>query len=197
MPRPALKEERREQILQAFERCVARYGIEGATLERIAEEANLARALIRHNVGNRDDLVLALIERFFARSDDQWAALTKALPEKNKTKALIEYLFDSRYSDSQLVLLTEALIAGGAQDKQLAKRLRDWIDQSLDVMTGIIRQDFQKAASDRVEACAAGILGIYFNVDSFALIGDMSRLRGASRAAALALVDNLEKGMSR
>ncbi|WP_109356665.1 TetR/AcrR family transcriptional regulator [Sphingorhabdus sp. EL138] len=197
MPRPALKEERREQILQAFERCVARYGIEGATLERIAEEASLARALIRHNVGNRDDLVLALIERFFAHSDNQWAALTEALPEKNKTKALIEYLFDSRYSDSQQVLITEALIAGGAQDKQLAKRLRDWIDQSLDVIADIIRQDFQEAASDRVEACAAGILGIYFNVDSFALIGDMSRLRGASRAAALTLVDNLEKGVNR
>ncbi|WP_164115738.1 TetR/AcrR family transcriptional regulator [Sphingorhabdus sp. Alg239-R122] len=192
MPRPALKKERREQILQAFERCVARYGFEGATLERIAEEAGLARALIRHNVGNRDDLVEAMVERFFAHSNAQWTTLIEALPETGKTKALIEYLFDSRYSDPQLVLLTEALIAAGAQDAELAKRLRDWIDQSVDMIADVVRQGFPDAESDRVEASAAGILGIYFNVDSFALIGDMPRLRTLSKAAAQALIDNLE-----
>ena len=193
MPRPALKEERREQILQAFERCVAYYGLEGATLERIAAEAGLARALIRHNIGNREELTAALIERFFKRSDEQWNSLVEALPEKNKSKALIEYLFDSRYSDPQLVLLTEALIAGGAQDKKLAKRLRDWIDRSLDVIADVLEQEAPNADHRQIEASAAGILGIYFNVDSFALIGDMSRLRNASKAAALSLLENLSR----
>lgn len=194
MPRPAMKEERREQILQAFERCVARYGLEGATLERIAEEADLARALIRHNVGNREDLVAALVERFFKQSDEQWNSLIEVLPDQDSSRTLIEYLFDTRYSDPQLVLLTEALIAAGAQDKALAKRLRDWIDQSLGMIANVLRQDVPDAEHERVEAAAAGILGIYFNVDSFALIGDMSRLRNASRAAALSLIENLVQG---
>ena len=38
MPRPSVKAERTEEILDAFERCVARYGVEGSTLERIAEQ---------------------------------------------------------------------------------------------------------------------------------------------------------------
>lgn len=197
MPRPAMKEERREQILLAFERCVARYGLEGATLERIAEEAGLARALIRHNVGNREDLTAALIERFFKRSDGQWNRLIEVLPEQNSSETLIEFLFDTRYSDPQLVLLTEALIAAGAQDNKLAKRLRDWINRSLDVITGVLRRDAPQASFERVEAAAAGILGIYYNVDSFALIGDMSRLRNASKSAALSLTQNLLRGDSR
>ena len=45
---------RRQEYLDAFEKCVARYGIEGATLAKIAEIAGLARPLVRHNVGNRD-----------------------------------------------------------------------------------------------------------------------------------------------
>ena len=55
MARPSVKEERREQILTAYEQCVARYGVEGATLDKVAEEAGLARPLIRHNIGNREE----------------------------------------------------------------------------------------------------------------------------------------------
>ncbi|MEO1142890.1 MAG: TetR/AcrR family transcriptional regulator, partial [Pseudomonadota bacterium] len=63
MARPDIKESRREQIIDAFEFCVARYGVEGATLAKTAEQAGLARPLVRHNVGNRDDLVDALTKR--------------------------------------------------------------------------------------------------------------------------------------
>ena len=191
MPRPAMKKERREQIMQAFERCVARYGLEGATLERIAEEAGLARALIRHNVGNREDLIAALIERFFEKSAGQWNSLVKILPTKDGGRVLIEYLFDPQYGNPQLVLLTEALVAAGAQDKALAKRLRKWIDGTLDIIVNVLRQDAPDADAEQIEAAAAGILGVYYNVDSFALVGDMARLRTASKAAAISLVENL------
>ena len=43
MARPSVKDERTEAILAAFERCVARHGVEGATLQRTADEAGLAR----------------------------------------------------------------------------------------------------------------------------------------------------------
>ena len=70
MPRPSLKLQRSEEILDAFERCVARYGIEGTTLEKTAEEAGLQRSLLRHNVGNRDDLLNSLVNRFISESRD-------------------------------------------------------------------------------------------------------------------------------
>ena len=60
MPRPSVKDQRREEILTAFARCVALYGVEGATLEKIAAEAGIARPAVRHFVGNRDELVEAL-----------------------------------------------------------------------------------------------------------------------------------------
>ena len=43
MGRPSIKAERREQILDAYETCVARFGVGGASLEKIAETAGLAR----------------------------------------------------------------------------------------------------------------------------------------------------------
>ena len=63
MGRPNLTEIRSAEILDAFERCVARYGLEESSLERVADEAGMKRSILRHYVGNREDLVQGLAER--------------------------------------------------------------------------------------------------------------------------------------
>ncbi|MEM7233345.1 MAG: helix-turn-helix domain-containing protein, partial [Planctomycetota bacterium] len=67
MPRRDLTKERTEQILDALERCVVHFGLGGTSLERIAEEAEMKRSILRHYVGNRDDLIVAMAERLAAR----------------------------------------------------------------------------------------------------------------------------------
>ena len=63
MGRKSLAAARREEILDAFERCVVKYGLEGSSLEQIADEAGMKRSIIRHYIGNRDELVDQLVER--------------------------------------------------------------------------------------------------------------------------------------
>ena len=87
MSRPEIKNVRREQILDAFETCVAKYGVEGATLAKTAEQAGLARPLVRHNVGNRDELVDALVERFLQKSRKYMEEFVQTLPETNTSEA--------------------------------------------------------------------------------------------------------------
>ena len=70
MGRPKLDDVRRPQILDAFAACVARYGIDGSTLDRVAEEAGVTRALVRHYLGNRDEVVVALAEHVTDRDID-------------------------------------------------------------------------------------------------------------------------------
>ena len=60
MGRPNLTEVRTAEILDAFERCVARYGLEGSSLERVAEEAGVKRSILRHYIGNRDEMITGL-----------------------------------------------------------------------------------------------------------------------------------------
>lgn len=192
MPRPNMKEQRKAEIMKAFENCVARYGVEGATLERIADEAGLARALIRHNVGNREDLLTALIKRFFDRSAAGMEQMVAALPSQNRSRTLVDWLFDPAYSDPKQVLITEALIASAANDKALAKRLRNWTDDFVGSIENVLSAEFPKAPQEAISAVGAGITGVYFNIDSFALLGPMKRLRAASKAAALRLVASLE-----
>lgn len=193
MPRPSLKAERRSQILDAYEACVARYGVEGATLERIAEEAGIARALLRHNIGNREDLLAALMERFEAQSSSDMRETYAQLPANNRLPTLIDWLFDPRYVDDKQVLVSEALIAAAPQYPRIAKAMRGWINGFVNDLAALIADEYPAADKDLVQAIAAGLTGIYFNVESMAPLGKMTNVVVASKRAALLLIGGLEQ----
>lgn len=192
MARPEVKDERRDQILDAFEVCVARYGVAGATLAKTAEIAGLARPLVRHNVGNREDLLAALIERILRRSRESMEEIQSSLPAEQAARTLIDWLFDPQYANSQNVQVFAALIAASADETDLAVSMRFWTADFVASIQSILSAEFLKAEKSRLDAVAAGITGIYFNVESLHPIGAMSALRSASKTAALLLVDALE-----
>ncbi len=192
LSRPIVKAERREQILDAFEACVARYGIEGATLAKTAEQAGLARALIRHNVGNREELLEALVTRFLANNRDSLAELIGELPRSNRLRRLIDWLFDPDSFDPQVVQVSNALIAASGEDLELAQRMRAWRDDFLSQLTAVIAEELPKAGTSRVAAVAAGLMGIYFNVEALHPLGEADDLTQASKEAALLLLGCLE-----
>ena len=193
MPRPSLKEERRAEILAAYGRCVARYGVEGATLERTAEEADLARALIRHNVGNKDELLEAFLDKFLGSATEASNALFSSLPRDDRLTTMVKWLFDPQYSDAHEISVTGALVVAAIERPALAKRLRHWTFEFIDKIRIELKQAFPDADDDRAEAVATGIAAIYFNVDSLTPIGDTDRLRHASEAAVTLLISTLGK----
>ena len=192
MPRPSVKAERTEEILDAFERCIARFGVEGATLERIAEEAGLRRSLLRHYVGNKDDLLSALVDRFVARSKERNASFFNMLPNTQRAETMIEYLFDIEHMDSQIVLVSAALIAAAPEYPKLKPHLRHWVEDFVQNVHEELVQAFPKASKEACEDVAAGIVGIYFNVDSLTPLGRLTALHLSSKRAALRLLETLE-----
>ena len=192
MARPSRKKERQSQILDAYEHCIALYGLEGATLELIAEQAGLARALIRHNVGNREDLRDALVRRFVNRSSKYMSSLVERLPSVGRVEALVEWLFDPKYSDPSLVLVSSALINAGASDPKLARKMRKWSRDFVDNLARTLSEEFPQETEDAAQAVAAGLAGIYFNVESMTPLGPMQDLSDASKDAALRLISTLK-----
>lgn len=79
MGRRDMSEQRKPQIIAAAKRAISQYGIDGATQERIAEEAGMTRAHIRHYLGNRDELLDAVWEATvgdYVREVEQVTAVT-------------------------------------------------------------------------------------------------------------------------
>ena len=94
MPRPSIAAERREEILQAFETCALRKGLEATTLADVAEEAGLPRPLVRHFMGNRAEMVSGLIERMMQRASQ---AIEQALDASGTTREADPYIGHNGY----------------------------------------------------------------------------------------------------
>ena len=84
MPRKCLKEVRSEQILAAYATCITRYGLEGATQERIVEQAGIKRSIFLHYLGNQEEIIDALIEYVGKDLKTQTEELVSALPHNQR-----------------------------------------------------------------------------------------------------------------
>ncbi len=191
MARPSLKEQRSKEILDAFERCVARYGVEGATLEKIAEEAGLQRSLLRHNVGNREDLLDALVNKYLSESTKALEVLESTITEETSPKGFVKYLFDESYSDPQAVLVAQALIIAAQSYTGISPRLQLWVEDFTMSIVNILKILVPKAKTSECRIVATGIVGIYFNVESLTPLGAMKSFRRDSMKSALRLIESL------
>jgi len=194
MPRPSLKNQRREEILDAYEICVAKYGVEGATLEKTAEEAGLARALLRHHVGNREELLDALVNRFLKKSAQETDIFYASLPANDRMETLISWLFDPNYSDSRSVLVAEALIAASEARPELGTKVKDWVQDFINQLMKEVRVFAPDESPEAIEEVAMGITALYFNAESLSPLGAMPNIRKTAAASCLRLLKSLNRG---
>ena len=192
MPRKSLKEVRSEQILVAYATCIARYGFEGATQERIAEQADVKRSILRHYLGNREEMIGALIDHVGKDWKTQTEELVNALPHNRRVSVLLEFLFDKNYVvDRNSILILHALITAAEQHPDINSMLIDWTNQFVQIVEIELRLEYPEVADDLIFSVAFGVVGIYFNIDSFALHRPPDEWWTASKNAAQLLVNSL------
>lgn len=193
MARPSVKAERTAEILDAFERCVARLGIEGTTLERIAEESGMRRSLLRYHIGNRDALVQALADRYIETSKVESEKLLAAMPPQNKADALLSYLFgEVTEQDSCRILVAGALVVGAGIYPSIKDRMVDWYKGFVSLLASVIASEFPATERKEIYSVAWGITSILLNSRSLSPIGADQIFHQDSLAAAKRLMASLK-----
>ena len=119
MARPRVGEERREEILAAFEACVVRKGFAKTTLEDVAEAAGQPRSLVRYFIGNRADMVSALVDRLLERGD----AHLRQMPSDASAAQALDIVVDRIFSDDVASVVIMELWHLSLRDAPLRKRL--------------------------------------------------------------------------
>jgi len=190
MPRPSKKEERSLEILQAYERCIAMYGVEGATLQKIADEANIARPLLRHNIGNSNDLLDKAIERYLKRSTESTQELVDYFSNSFEAEEFINVLFTAE-TDQNDVMIATAFIVASQTDIEIKKKMDKWFKDFRKKIFNLLKKFHSDKNEEYVQVVTDGIVGIYFNVESLAPIGNTKSLRKSSKKAALILLKTL------
>ena len=192
MARPDLSLERSEQILRAFSRCVARRGLDATSLEDVAREAGVKRAIIRHYIGNRDDLVGALLDRLEVRLRRQNDDMRAWFIANSEIGNLPGYLFwDGEGSADDLPVL-ESVFTAARRDPAIAGRLTGWLDDFADTLGDVLRASFPDAGKDEIRNVSHGIVAIYNNHQSMVTLEAPPRYRAMAIEATGVLIASLE-----
>jgi AcrR family transcriptional regulator len=193
MPRPNLKDQRSEQILDAYLTCGARFGLEGATQERIAAEAGVKRPILRHYLGNKDQMVEALIAYVVDRFAAATISLRDALEPAGMPTDLIGLLFDKATpNDPRVMLAYQSLVTSVAEHPTMRQPLVDSLAQFLDVIELVLRRAYPDVSAIRIRAVAQGISATYVNLDSLTPLNPPEAWREELKQAALILASSLE-----
>ena len=193
MGRKSLKEERSAMILDAFERCVSQYGLDGSSLERIAEEAGVKRSIIRHYLGNREDLILALTERVLLKYRKMTEDMLTLLTGKDCLQTLLDILFpDVSQTTSQDIMIMESLIMASERDERVRGLMRDWMEEYVKQFASVIQQAHPQASKEKALTIAYGIIGIYHNHDSLLPLKLAPEYRTRARQSAELLFEGLK-----
>lgn len=193
MGRHSVQEQRKTEVLDAFMTCVAAYGVEGATLEHIAAEAGLKRPLIRHHLGNRKAMVLALGDHIAETLSNQSDMLRTALAEHPGVRNLIEALFNANGDmDPRINICYQAL----ANSVELYPELRDPLLEAMEslykVAFDIVQASNPKADPQACDIVAHGIVNLFITTDAFMPLKPPKSWVYSSYFAALKLAETIE-----
>ena len=189
MARPDLSVERSQQILDAFSRCVARSGLDATSLEEVAGEAGMRRSIIRHYVGNRQDLVAAFLDQLglrLQRQNDDMRAWFVANPGLG---GLARYLFADVSSDELLVM--ESLYSAARRNPTIASRLAGWQQDFTDALEAVLCASLPDADENDITAASHGLAAIYSDHQSMRALGAPLRHGAMALAAADMLIQAL------
>ena len=193
MPRPSLKDQRSEEILDAYLTCVARFGLEGATQDRIAAEAGVKRPLLRHYIGNRDQMISALHAHVVEIFNALTGRLGSALSQVDSAEAMIELLFaEDKENDPRLLLAWQALSVSVSDDPEMRAALMDSLERFLNVLTATLVRIAPAADATQIRAVAQGISSNFVNLDSLSPLSPPPEWRQELKQAALLLAGTLE-----
>lgn len=195
MPRPSLADVRTEEFLDAFMRCVARYGLDGSTLEKISDEAGAARPMLRHYLGNRDQMVDALFQHVLKKFEDKTELLFGSLPEfeaqTSRIEALLDILFDGMGHQADDASVYQALVAVSHRYDGMSDALMGFVTGFERAISAELLDAFPQADAYQCDVVAAGITATYFNHDATMPLDPPSAWRAKQRGAAELLVRSL------
>ncbi len=173
MPRLSIKEQRAKEIVNAFERCIARNGINGAQLEKIADESGIQRPALRHFVGNRDQLIYSLTKSITAEYQQMLTNAGKLLDKMGqKPEDLLVVIFmQTRLTTPERIIVLTNLYSIAPRYPKVKKELNNWYMNFVRWVANRLAEYKPKASKHDLEHVAIALVSMSFNFASLAPLG--------------------------
>ena len=191
MGRRSLTEERTPEILEAFARSIIRYGLD-VSLEQVAEEAGMTRSIIRHYIGNRDQVVTTLMENIAQDYIQELQEASAEIAPENMIEETLDYLFEGEpgYDDYDKLIFSVLMTARDRYPD--AKRiLLNMVDRLIGMFARDLNQAYPHAQPSQCEAVAYSIIALAMSNESFLWLGIDTAYNATARRSAEVLVASL------
>lgn len=184
MARPSMAGQRRQEILDALEQCILKSGIQAASLENIAETAGMKRTILRHYIGNRDDIIVALSERWSAKYSQQWHDLLSWLPKENRVEALVDSMFSSRSQEMiNNTIIAEAIFSEAKRLAPIKLHQQQIMQEFVNNFINVCQHQYPETDPAQIELIAYGVYSNYLMNESILPLGlydEMYKLKQVS-----------------
>lgn len=169
MARPSLKQERQRVILQAFTECIAAKGLNATTLDDIAIKSQMRRSLLRHNVGNRIELINQVAEYVSTEFERIWHQQRAQHANDDSDEWLLKTLFNNHPDEEYQALIPAffSLLASAHRYPEVTQRLKQCFNVYVDDITQELVRRHPNSSENDCKQVSLGIVGIFFNWDSF------------------------------
>ncbi|GAB4124143.1 MAG: hypothetical protein Fur005_31100 [Roseiflexaceae bacterium] len=191
MGRKSLADERRAEILAAFEQCIVRYGLD-VPLEQIADQAGVKRSLIRHYIGNRGELVDQMIERISTDHVDRLGQLFDRASEGGINR-LLDFFFEPFDDVSDWDALLMAVInSHGEQYHRARLRVGQMLLVVNERLANVLLRLYPQATPADCSRVAYGLLSLVQMNDALECLGINDSRTTLARANAERLLADLQ-----
>lgn len=193
MGRKDLTTERQILILDAMERCIAKYGLQGTTLENIADEAGINRGLIYHYVGNRDDVIRLMTERLLEKYQFSFAEYASTRPESSYVEIVLDYYFDAWFElapDDEAII--HSLLAESERNSHIRQVLLKLYDGFERMIARELGQLFPMADAQKLHSVSYSVMSLAFAHASLTWLGLAQSKKIDIRTIAANLVQTLQ-----
>lgn len=190
MPRPKL--DREPQIMKALEACVLRQGLAKTSLKDVAEEAGLPRPLVRHFVGNRDEMISKLFDGMISRGEEQLERVQGSDVALSLEKCL-DLLFEGVFANETSNALIGELWYLADRDAAIRARLAALYQRVYDLITDALGAEGLGVSDEERRDVAFALVSLSYGDATFREIGLQGPSRSAIRAQARAILDTLPK----
>jgi AcrR family transcriptional regulator len=146
---------RREQILAAAERLLARKGWTGTTFADICQEAGISNGVLTYHFKDKDEILLAVLENVSRTSNDRFfSLLQKQASWLDKLELIVRSNLASTEAERELSMLHLHLLSLAAQRPEIAHRLRQMYASSMQYAQVEIEQGIEQGQIKRLDSAA-------------------------------------------
>lgn len=170
MGRKSLEKIRTQQLLEAFIACIPENGVDGTSLEKIAEKAGVTRSIIRHYIGNREVLIAELTDHIIKTSMAEFERILND-PEKSLKERIYTALFAPRDDWQTDKILLNELINAKEQSPGIQKQIATLIETMIDQLTTMLHKEISQRSHEEVHELAYILFCISMSQDSLVWMG--------------------------